>query len=907
MASTTPDPSLRYVTELTAVGSDLYFSAFDPSSGQELWKINGTTFTQIADIHEAGLGSSPLYLTAVGSSLYFSAFNSQYGRELWRANGSTVELVDEFFPGARGSYPSILTAYDNTLYFIASDQEAWSNLLWRADATSVERVTDIRTGSISSSPSQLTVAGSLLYFTDYDEINGRELWRTDGTTVERISDIRAGVASPDIWNLTAADSTLYFTAEAVDTYLPRHELWSTDGQTLARVSVSDANYVFDSPRDFTAVGPTLYFTAVTDDADSLGYDLWRAKGFAAEEITIPGMDSFTYRPQHLTTVGSTLFFAAHDDSAGLELWRLDGDNVMRVSDLVHGVYSSEPRYLVAVGTSLYFTALEDSNAINRALWRTDGTTIELVAESKIFDPYGQGVKFDDFTAVGSSLYFSVEEYTGDTELWKIEGASVERLSLKANAEPALALSYALKQADTADALTQLQVLGNTVNPDARYTLDISAASLREGYNLESLDFTLRFNPLIFQDIDAADIEIGGALPIANAVQIDNRNGTIRFAAGSLSNLSAGLGVSAEAIIVSISLDFDETTLASIGQAPNGSFTIEPLSFQLLVNPDETILSKDFYESSFFNREIVSLAELGGGASISGQEVALNGSIEEEPLTLNQLGNGMVLGTQRVIGLDAGFTNLVRQNDVLEVTSQWLASRDLLDLDITVLNLNNQNARLIDVDAAIKAAPATDSQYRLLDVTASVGISGSAGAVVDLSNGLLALSVDGSTPFSNAGKGSKNLITYQGDLNYDGRVSMKDLAYLNAGAARQQLDAGTGLATAESYARDVDADFNGKIDLADLAVLDADWGKSLHTGDETFVGSDQVSWGELDLQGIAGETALSWDNSSFKAQNAVEAAANYVGSLESPAAVGVIGADGDGDSTDSDITGTYFQN
>ena len=36
------------------------------------------------------------------------------------------------------------------------------------------------------------------------------------------------------------------------------------------------------------------------------------------------------------------------------------------------------------------------------------------------------------------------------------------------------------------------------------------------------------------------------------------------------------------------------------------------------------------------------------------------------------------------------------------------------------------------------------------------------------------------------EGSKNLITYQGDLNYDGRVSFKDLAYLNAGAARQEL-------------------------------------------------------------------------------------------------------------------------
>ena len=59
--------------------------------------------------------------------------------------------------------------------------------------------------------------------------------------------------------------------------------------------------------------------------------------------------------------------------------------------------------------------------------------------------------------------------------------------------------------------------------------------------------------------------------------------------------------------------------------------------------------------------------------------------------------------------------------------------------------------------------------------------------------------------------------------------MKDLAYLNAGAARQVID-GTGKATAESYARDVDADFNGKIDLADLGMLDVDWNKSLHTAD-----------------------------------------------------------------------------
>ena len=149
----------------------------------------------------------------------------------------------------------------------------------------------------------------------------------------------------------------------------------------------------------------------------------------------------------------------------------------------------------------------------------------------------------------------------------------------------------------------------------------------------------------------------------------------------------------------------------------------------------------------------------------------------------------------------------------------------------------------------------------------------------------------------------------GDLNYDGRVSMKDLAYLNAGAARQQLVASTDkdgnsvqVASDASYARDVDADFNGKIDLADLSILDADWGKTLHTGDRDFQGSGDVSWSELDSQG----ESSTWDNDSFKDQNAIEAESDYVGSLESPTAAGVIGADGNTTANDNDITGTEFQ-
>ena len=206
------------------------------------------------------------------------------------------------------------------------------------------------------------------------------------------------------------------------------------------------------------------------------------------------------------------------------------------------------------------------------------------------------------------------------------------------------------------------------------------------------------------------------------------------------------------------------------------------------------------------------------------------------------------------------------------------------------------------------------------LVADIEITGAAGNVVDLSEGIVSLEATGSAVFENK-LGSKNLITFQGDLNYDGRVSMKDLAYLNAGAARQQqasdhpdaVDANNDGFVDASVARGVDTNFDGQISMADLAVLDADWGQSLHQAytannasgtESSFIGSDQITWQELDRQGTTGDAT--WDNQAFKDQNAVEAGNDFVESLENPTAVGVIGADGNTTANDGDMQGTEFQ-
>ncbi|WP_413314216.1 MULTISPECIES: lectin-like protein [unclassified Prochlorococcus] len=505
----------------------------------------------------------------------------------------------------------------------------------------------------------------------------------------------------------------------------------------------------------------------------------------------------------------------------------------------------------------------------------------------------------------------------------------------------LELSYSLHstngtESENAADLKQLAVLGDSVAWQNTYQLDITAESLNEGYSLETADITINFDPFLFNEIKASDITIGSQLPIANAVQIDNGAGTIRIAAASLGDLAAGQSISAEKVLASIELDFNEYRLDTLTQNANGKIIdpSTPLFFGLSANQDETVFSKDQIDAAgLSNREIKSLRELGGDLAVDGTKVTLY----EAEINLKEQGDGLILSSDLDIGsYHASKTNLLRKGDTITATSQWTNVGNIEATDIAITAVTNDNASLSSSSFYISTTEGESYQaltnlesgsfssttgafdstgQETAQLFADIEITGAAGNVVDLSQGILSLKAEGSEIFENK-LGSKNLITYQGDLNYDGRVSMKDLAYLNAGAARQQL-ASEGQAAADvnkhglveaSVARGVDANFDGQISMADLAVLDADWGKSLHqvpqASTDAFLGESEISWEQLESQGTTGDTT--WDNQAFKDQNALEAGNDFVESLESPGAVGVIDADGDSSRTDNDIAGDYFQ-
>ena len=455
-------------------------------------------------------------------------------------------------------------------------------------------------------------------------------------------------------------------------------------------------------------------------------------------------------------------------------------------------------------------------------------------------------------------------------------------------------------------------MGDSVVNDDRYVLDVNASSLLKGYNIESTDFTIKVQDELFELIDADDIQLGFDMPIANAVTIDEQTGEIRIAAASLSALSEGEGIgSQDTPLVSIAFDFDEDVIKTLGLNADGSLEMSPLSFDISVNRDETILSTDYDDGTGFdNKEIKSLGDLGAGASVTGQDVTLYSAT----INLAQDDVGLTLGTDRIIGADASRTNLVRSGDTISTSVEFTNVGNIVANNLQWQSVDHDYAQIVSggfadgintlgsgsfVNGSFDSSTSESAIFN-----ADIQITGAAGNVVDMSEAIVGVTASGSDKlFTNEGAGSSNLITYAGDLNYDGRVSMKDLAYLNAGAARQvlvdtdeidELENVKQVASEESYARDVDADFNGKIDMADLSVLDQDWGKSLHNGYGTFEGSSQdFTMDDLSDQGYSDK--LQWDNSSFENQNETEAQAGYEGTLDAGAATSI-----ESDGTPSDV-------
>jgi ELWxxDGT repeat protein len=364
---------------LTVFDGKLYFSAFDPRRGGELWRYDGLNASRVTDISpdandtiKASPNSSwPTQMTVLNNLLLFSANSGTTidNYELWQYDGTTVKPVSNIHPDSGtnySSYPTGLTPFNNAVYFMADDGTHGYEL-WKYDGVKTTLM-DINPGGNQSSsyPKGFRQFGNSLFFIAYTDANGFELWKTDGTTTSLAADISPGTGSSFPDYLTVYNNTLYF--RATD---PTHgsEVWKYDGsaaQLAAEINPSGDAY----PKNLTVFKNLLLFTA---DDGVHGWELWKYDGTTATLVTDlnPSGDSF---PEQLTVVNDVLYFVATTPDTGYEIWKYDGNNVTLAGDINPGTGDSYPSFLTNVNGQLFFSAADDGVS-NWELWTIEAANV----------------------------------------------------------------------------------------------------------------------------------------------------------------------------------------------------------------------------------------------------------------------------------------------------------------------------------------------------------------------------------------------------------------------------------------------------------------------------------------------------------------------------------------------------
>jgi ELWxxDGT repeat protein len=274
-----------------------------------------------------------------------------------------------------------------------------------------------------ASPDRFVQVGGTSFFTADDSVHGRELWKSDGTAdgTVLVKDLFPGPNGQEFRLLANANGTLFFTGGG---QFPEG-LWKSDGTSEGTVFLGNVHLRSERTAN---VGGTLFFSGAADGTYS--YELWKSDGTVEGTVLVADLSpgaSLPSTPDYLTEANGAVFFVATRGDTGRELWKSDGTlgGTVLVKDVRAGTASgmsggSSSTSLANVGGTLFFSANDGTTGTE--LWKTDGTAAGTVLVKDI-KPGAVDSEISWFANVNGTLFFRANDGTTGQELWKSDGTA----------------------------------------------------------------------------------------------------------------------------------------------------------------------------------------------------------------------------------------------------------------------------------------------------------------------------------------------------------------------------------------------------------------------------------------------------------------------------------------------------
>ncbi len=323
------NPRFQAASSLTNISGSLFFTAFEPATGAELWISDGTD-AGTKRVKDVVPGAGNIYgsinnieLTNVNGVAYFNAKTDFFSNELWRSDGTEVGTYKVTHPSGGEPFtgPTSLINVQGKLYFVGTSYDRQTSTyrsgLWIHNPTTAS-VSFLRSLEFLSGPwisDSIDISGTLFFVTNSTAF-GIELWRSDGTPSGTgiVLDLRPGAMSSVPSSLTNVNGVLYFSASTSAT---GNELWKSDGTaagTLLAVDVLPGE-IGSNPDVVGAVGNTLIIHALTE---YYGRELWSL-------VIGPGGQGDYNRDNAITPADRTFWQTHFGATTGIGL-QADGNN-----------------------------------------------------------------------------------------------------------------------------------------------------------------------------------------------------------------------------------------------------------------------------------------------------------------------------------------------------------------------------------------------------------------------------------------------------------------------------------------------------------------------------------------------------------------------------------------------------
>ncbi len=451
--NTTANTSSIGSSLIQRVGATVYFVSNDGTSGNELWKSDGTNAGtgMVMDITPGAAGTVFSLISEGNGLLFFVANDGVNGSELWRSDGTTAGtyMLKDIKAGNASSDINRLFFHNGFMFFGADDGTNGSEL-WKSDGTvaGTFMVKDIYTGSNASSPTPfsnplytMVALGNDVYFAALGATGGRELYKTDGTAggTSIVKDIYPGdfgAISVTAHKAAVYNGKLYF---AANDGVNGIELWATDGTDAGTYRVKDivAGSGSSQPNNLIAFNGALYFTA--SSTNSANPDLYKTDGTEAGTVMVRNLVSDgiiltignSSANDQFTIANGKLFFRGGGPN-GNELYTTDGTTAGTgiVKDIYPGLNSVNANGLFAYNNDVYLIGTDVELPSRSVLYKSDGTAAGTVQLTDGAFGGALGMGAITMTSAGGKLFFWGNTNDNGSELWSTDGTNANTTLVK---------------------------------------------------------------------------------------------------------------------------------------------------------------------------------------------------------------------------------------------------------------------------------------------------------------------------------------------------------------------------------------------------------------------------------------------------------------------------------------------